>query len=201
MEHPRSPRRFTVGNRPRLVLGGLAAAAGMSLAGCDRSEDYRQAEFTSVRACEQAGFDREVCDAGYSAAAQTHQETAPRFSSRDTCEQEWGTGQCAPALAGSDSGPTAAAAPSASGNVFVPMLAGFVISQALQQRYYSGGYIGGGFSRYGGEPIYRNRTGSTVTLDRSSGRSVATPVNVNTRTVASRGFGGRSMSRGGGFGG
>lgn len=54
---------------------------------------------------------------------------------------------------------------------------------------------------YGSTPIYRNRSGQTVTTTIRSGgndtaiapsRQTVKPVNVNTRTVARQGFGGRS---------
>lgn len=199
MDHSRSPRRFAARSRPRLVLGGLAAAAGMTLTACDTTPEFQPAEFTSVAACTSAGFPDDLCRAGYESARSEHASTAPRFQTRSECEQEWGTGQCAAQLAGAGSdagGAVAGAAPSATGNVFVPAIAGFMLSQALQRRYYDRGGIGPGYyGGYGGTPIYRDRTGTPVRIDRSGGRAVATPVNVNTRTVATRGFGGMGMSR------
>ncbi len=195
MVESQSPRRFTARTRPRLVLGGLAAAAGISLSGCDVTPDFQPTQFTNVTECVNAGFSQDACDAGYNAAKLEYDRSAPQFSSREACEKEWGTGQCAaPQATGQANGSTMS-------NVFVPALAGFVLSQALQRRDYSGGYIGGGFGSYGGGAVYRDRGGSTVTLDRSSGKAVATPVNVNTRSVAKSGFGGMGMSRSRSFGG
>jgi len=202
MDHAKSPRRIASKTRPRLALGGLAAAAGMSLTGCDVGPDFSQAQFTSIGECTTSGFSREACDAAYNAALREYAQSAPKFRSKEACEQEWGTGRCAaPLLTQEAGGGAVQQGGSAFGNVFVPALAGFALSQALQRRDYDSGYIGGGFASYGGTPIYRNRTGGTVTVDRSGGKAVTTPVNVNTRTVSSRGFGGMGMSRGGGFGG
>lgn len=186
MDHHRQRRRFVTGARPQLALGGLAVAATISLGGCG-SPDVQPAEFTSVAECTAAGFAQELCDAGQNAASLEHQRAAPKFTSLDACRQEWGSDSCVPA-SGLSNG-------SSGGNVFVPLLAGFVLSQAMQQRYYDTGRIdryGGG---YGGSPIYRSRTGGTVTLDRSGGTPKMTPVNVNTRTVSASGFGGMGMSR------
>ena len=202
-----SPRRFAARTRPRLVLGGLAAAAGISLGGCDSAPDFQDAQFTSVSECTKAGFAAEVCEAGYK-GAQEQQASAPKFNSLKSCEQEWGANHCQPyastaAAAGNAPGAgVGAGSGSAIGNVFVPMLAGFVISQALQRRHYEGGGLGyyGGYGGYG-SPIYRSRTGNAVVLDRSGGALRTTPVNVNTRTVSRSGFGGMSMSRNSGFGG
>lgn len=208
MEESHPPRRFAPRARPRLVLGSLAAAAGMSLGGCDSTPDFQPAEFTTVKECISAGFPDAVCQSGYNAASLEQQRSAPKFNSLKSCEDEWGGNHCVPATA---SGPAAGSATTGSSgsSIFVPMLAGFVVSQALQQRYYDRGDIGygyyGGGGGYRGSPIYRSRTGGTVTVDRSGGRSVMKPVNVNTRSVAHSGFGGMSMSRsssgGGSFGG
>lgn len=201
MDRNRSPRRFAAKTKQRLVLGGIAAATSISLGACSSEPpQFNSAEFTTVGACTSAGFPDKLCQASYNAAFLEHQRSAPQFQSRANCEQDWGNGQCAP-LAGDSYGN----APSAS-SIFVPALAGFVVSQALQRRYYDDGdvdigYYGGYGGGYRGTPVYRNRSGGTVTVDRSSGKAVATPVNVNTRTVSSRGFGGKGLSRGGGWGG
>lgn len=194
--HP--PRRFAGRNRQKLVLGGLAAAASMTLGGCGGTPDFQDAQFTSVSECTKAGFPDSVCQSSYNAAFLEHQRSAPQFNTLKSCEQEWGGQHCLPA-SGANYGASAS-------SIFVPMLAGFVVSRALQQRYYDDGDIDigyyGGYGGYRGSPIYRSRTGGTVTVDRSGGRSVIKPVNVNTSTVARSGFGGMSMSRSSrGFGG
>lgn len=194
------PRRFAARARPKLVLGGLAAAASMTLGGCGGTPDFQDAQFTSVAECTKAGFPDTVCQSSYNAAFLEHQRGAPQFKSQQDCEKEWG-GQHCERLAGANYN----SSPSLS-SIFVPALAGFVVSQALQRRYYDNGdididYYGGYGSSYRGSPIYRSRTGGTVTVDRSSGTSVSRPVNVNTASVARSGFGGMSMSRGSSFGG
>ena len=184
-------RRFAGRSRPMLALGGLAAAATITLGGCGGTPDFQDAQFTSVSECVKAGFPDNLCQSSYSAALQEYQGQAPKFANLKSCEQEWGSQQCAPATSYGNH----------SSNIFVPMLAGFVLSQALQRRYnedggagigYYGGYGGG----YRGSPIYRDRGGATVTVDRSGGRSISRPVNVNTTTVARSGFGGMGKSRG-----
>ena len=201
-----APRRFAGRRRQRLALGGLAASAAVALTGCDSTPDFQTAQFTTLSECTSAGFPSSVCQAGYNAAYLEHQRTAPKFASQEACEKEWGSGHCAPQIAGAGPDLSSAAlagvpAPSASaGSIFMPAIAGFLVSQALQQRYYDRGDIDidyyGGYSSYRGSPIYRTRTGTPVTIGGGSGgKSVMTPVNVNTRTVAQNGFGGRSFSR------
>jgi uncharacterized protein YgiB involved in biofilm formation len=194
-ERPRSePRRFACRTRPQLALGGLAAVAGLSLTGCDGTPDLQDARFTTVSECVNAGMAEEVCQSGFNAAQLEHQRSAPQFNTLSSCEQDWGSNNCMPMSASNGAGY------SSGGSVFVPMLTGFLISQALQQRYYSGrdigyAYYGGG--GYRGTPIYRDRGGSAVTVQRSGGKAIATPVNVNTTTVARSGFGGMGKSRSG----
>lgn len=198
MDQNRSPRRFAAKTKQRLVLGGIAAATTISLGACSSEPpQFNTAEFTTVNACTSAGFPNDLCEASYNAAFLEHQRSAPQFQSRTGCEDDWGSGQCTPLNAGNPGGGMSAS------SIFVPALAGFVVSQALQRRYYETGevdidYYGGYGGGYRGTPVYRNRSGGTVTVDSSSGKAVSTPVNVNTRTVSSRGFGGMGISRGGG---
>jgi uncharacterized protein YgiB involved in biofilm formation len=187
-------RRFASGHRPRLMLGGLAAV-GVTLSGCEPAEQ-QAAQFTSVAACTQAGFEASLCQSAQSAAEQEHQKSAPRFNSLASCEEEWGTSSCAPMTT-----PAIAGSSYNTGSVFVPMVAGFVLSQAMQRSFYQNGNIGYYGGGYGGGPVYRNRTGTPVTVGRSDGKMIKTPVNVNTASVSRRGFGGMGMSRGGSFGG
>jgi uncharacterized protein YgiB involved in biofilm formation len=175
-----------------LVLGSLVA--GLSLSGCDEAPP-EPARFSSITECVSAGVDQSLCQSGYDAAAKEYQATAPKFTTREECEAEWGSTGCAPltpsstAVAGSGAGVS---------NVFVPLLTGFVLSSMMQQRYYNGDrdyYMYGGGS-YGGRPVYRNRSGTSVTLGRGSGgKMVTTPVNVNTTTVSRSGFGGMGNFR------
>jgi len=190
-------RRFAGRSRSQLALGGIAVAATVTLSGCGGgTPDFQDAQFTSVSECVKGGFPENLCQSSYSSALQEYQKGAPQFANRQGCEQEWGAQQCVQySGTGYSNGHSA-------GSVFVPMLAGFVLSQALQRRYnedggaglgYYGGYGGG----YNSSPIYRDRRGGTVVVDRSGGRSIAKPVNVNTTTVARSGFGGMGKSRSG----
>lgn len=186
MEDTQPRRRFAAPGHKRLVLGSLVA--GLTLSGCEEAPP-EAARFTSVTECVSAGVDQSLCQSGYDAAAKEYQATAPKFNSRAECEAEWGSTGCAPLSGTSGSGV---------GNVFVPLLTGFVLSSMMQQRYYGGDrdyYMYGGGS-YGGGPVYRNRSGTNVTLGRGSGgKMVTTPVNVNTTTVSRSGFGGMGSSR------
>jgi uncharacterized protein YgiB involved in biofilm formation len=192
MDQTSQPRRYARRTHATLALGGLAA---LSLSGCDDTPNFQDAQFTNVSECVKAGFADELCQSSYNAALQQYQGDAPKFNTLKDCEQQWGAQQCGPGVASGQSY-------SSGSNVFVPLLAGFVVSQALQQRYNRDGaagigYYGGYGSGFRGTPIYRDRRGSTVTFDRSGGQAIARPVNVNTTTVARSGFGGMGKSRSG----
>jgi len=189
-------RRFAAERRHRLALGSIAAASTLAVTACEDPPTFQDAQFTSVEACAAAGYPDDLCRAARNGAEIEHQRTAPTFTSLASCEGDWGTGQCQETAIQQPGHPSLT-------SVFVPALAGFVVGRSLQRRYYDEGpssiyYYGGG---NWGSPIYRSRAGSTVTLANSGGKMVATPVNVNTRTVAAKGFGGRGFSRGGSWGG
>ncbi|MCB2077744.1 MAG: DUF1190 domain-containing protein [Novosphingobium sp.] len=185
MTRKQTPRRYTTRIRPQLVMGGIAAAS-FSLTGCSDEPELSDARFTTLAECTKAGYPSDLCNSSYAAALSEHQKTAPSFKTLDECKAEWGDTGCQPTYR-------------SGGSVFVPLMAGFVLSQLVQRDYMRNGYVnyyGGG---YYGTPIYRNRTGNTVTVDRSSTGTVSkTPVNVNTKTVSTSGFGGSSYSRSGG---
>ena len=178
-------RRFAARHHSRLALGGLAVA-GLTLSGCDDAP-ADPLRFANVEQCISAGYERPFCQSTQSAALAEHERSAPQYGNAAQCEAEWGYDGCQR---------------SASSGMFMPLLTGFLVGQALNRR--DGGYYYGGSSYYG-SPIYRNRSGQAVTV--SPGRSATsatrmTPVNVGTTTVARSGFGGRGMSRsGGGWGG
>ncbi|WP_156840361.1 DUF1190 domain-containing protein [Novosphingobium aquimarinum] len=183
-DKPRRERRFTSGQRHKLVLGGIAAAS-MSLSGCGSSEpEFSDARFTTVTECKSAGFPEDLCAQSFAAALKAQQDEAPKFNTLAECQQEWGANNCTPTYNNNTGG-----------NSFMPLLAGFAIGQMMQRNYWNNGYIGSGGGYYG-TPIYRDRGGSTVTVDRGSGGIARTkPVNVNTKAVAAKGFGGMGMSR------
>ena len=190
-------RRKSGHRRPFLALGTIAAST-LALSGCG-DQTPSEVMFTSVDQCVTSGMDRQVCQAGYQDAMRAHLAAAPRFNGMAACEAEYGTGQCTEQQA--------AAVPNNSGgggSFFTPFLAGYMLSSALnnitdysdyRRRQEASGYY------YGSTPIYRNRSGQTLTTTVRSGgsdgvtapsRQSVKPVNVNTRTVARQGFGGRS---------
>jgi uncharacterized protein YgiB involved in biofilm formation len=184
-------RRRLSGRKPPLLALGSIAISSMALAGC-AGDPPGDVLFTSVDQCITAGMDAQVCQAGYQDAMQAHLNAAPRFDGLAACEAEYGAGQCTEQ--------TAATNNTGGGSFWTPFLAGYVLSSALNNigDYYNYRRIQeqNGYA-YGSTPIYRNRTGQTVTTTRPGNNNTAitpsrqtTPVNVNTRTVVRQGFGG-----------
>ncbi|MDF0699377.1 DUF1190 domain-containing protein [Rhizobium sp. MC63] len=190
-------RRKSGHRRPFLALGTIAAST-LALSGCG-DQTPSEVMFTSVDQCVASGMDRQVCQAGYQDAMRAHLAAAPRFDGMAACEAEYGKGQCTEQQANAVPNNTGG-----SGSFFTPFLAGYMLSSALnnisdysdyrRRQEASGSY-------YGSTPIYRNRSGQTLTTTVRSGgadsvtapsRQSVKPVNVNTRTVARQGFGGRS---------
>jgi len=206
-------RRKSGAGRKTLALGTIAATTA-AVAGCDDGGS-RLREFKTVGACQSAGFSSYICEQQYNEALGKHLRQAPRYQSEASCEQVFGADKCreispttqqaaAAARARQDGGAanqtSGAAAEAPQASYFAPLLTGFMVAQALRSvsspyAYYSWrrDYPG-----YSSTPIYTNRSGKTVTArqGRSGRPPVVRPANVNTRTVARRGFGGRGSSRG-----
>ena len=192
-------RRFTRRTPPILTLGTIAAT-GMVLYGCgdDAPQDVA---FSTPQQCAEAGVDAQICEAEYQQALQKHLTDAPHYASLQECEAAIGEGKCF--QAGGASGQNSAGQTSGSGSgFFVPFMTGYLISSALSNMSSYGAYRDYRYSSgYSSTPIYRNRTGDTLTSTISNGQRTSRPVNVNTTTASRYGFGGRSTSRGGFFGG
>lgn len=192
-----------------MVLTTIMASSSLSLAACDNSPPANSGwlsppapqaaaeqtvdgrTYPDLQACRDADLvPNSECDAAFAQA----QAQAPKFNDRQSCEERYGVDQCVPR---SQSG---------GGSVFMPLLTGFVVGQALSNLgnrgyygvqspyYYDRPYGGGGY--YGGYGRgYRGR-------DYVTGRSYDTygaPSRVQSRSsVISRGgFGGGARSYGG----
>lgn len=190
----RPRRRKSSMSRKSLALGTIAVA-GLTVAACDDGPDTSRI-FKSLADCRQSGYSEFVCDKEFNEARARHAKTAPKFKSSDACEKQFGSSKCMVHSTSVTNGGT-----TSSSNFYTPLLAGFLVSQALQRvrspyDYYS---YRSSYPGYYSTPIYRDRGGRTVTRVRTgtgtSAKTVSRPVNVNTRTVTRRGFGGRSVSR------
>lgn len=184
-----------------LVLTSMVAGGSLSLQACDDPPAATQwaeppaaaapaagAEgqaFTSVEDCRASGRSAAECDTAYRAALADNDANAPRFNQQQTCEEQYGVGQCVPRN---------------NGSFFTPLLTGFIIGQALNggfgggRAYYRGrdGYnnFGGGGGRYGRDYVTgRNRVGGDA-FGPPATRQAPARVQSRSGVVSRGGFGG-----------
>jgi uncharacterized protein YgiB involved in biofilm formation len=180
------------------ALTTLTAASTLALQGC--GEDSFGAEgqvFSTVAECVSSGVAQADCQEAYAAAQADDANDAPRFENRELCEGEFGQNEC---QARSDGG----------GSFWVPLLAGFVIANAIdgdldfdrrKRRYAplyrnrgSGTWYHGG-SNYGA--MSRASSGRYGFDQAALNRPVSAPRVQSRSDIASRGgFGGRARSSG-----
>lgn len=135
------------------VALAIVGAAAFALTGCQESRT-EAAAFPDIASCKAAAkadgwFTAADCDTTFAEAQALHDETAPRYESRELCETEHGPDACQQVSGGSGSG------------VFMPMLMGYMIGQAMGggrpiaqpvMARSGGGYVtpnGSGFGRLG----------------------------------------------------
>jgi len=189
--------------RVNLLLMGSAALA---LAGCGEEEAEQAGVYESVEECVSGGMYTETfCRESFEQANKLHPQMAPRYASAKDCEADFGANHCQGAPP-----PTGVAASADSGGSFwMPLMAGFMVSQALgaigragqplyrpnEERRDYNGYAGRGYSpgswRTAGNVEVARRTGGTL-LNR--GTFAGTPV--RSTTISRGGFGSRAASVG-----
>ncbi|HEX4181147.1 MAG TPA: DUF1190 domain-containing protein [Caulobacteraceae bacterium] len=158
------------------------SAAG--LAGCGGGDQPKV--YNSVAACK-ADHPGHACDDAWQASVGEHDKTAPRYTNEQACEAQYGPGHCE-AREG--------------GQVFMPLMAGFILGQMLNNNRCNtgapygncGGYGGGG---YFGHPVFYASGGGYRTPAINPGESVFT----RSGGVSRGGFGATAGFRGalGGF--
>lgn len=188
--------------RSRNVGLVLMGASSFALAACDDVQTEQANIFNSKEQCIQSGdFTQQQCEQSLKAAIEEHEKQAPRYSYKAACEQEFGAGRCYEDKSQSSSG-------SGGGSFFMPFLAGYMVSNALNSfsrptpLYWNS--WSGGYATPGGDQIDRRnidrRTGRTR-VARSAIKPVSKPKVTRTKTVARGGFGKRARSGGYRFGG
>jgi len=114
--------------RSRTIALTILGAAAFTLAGC-REEQIDAQAYPDLASCK-AAVDLEglltsqQCDTAFAEAQLLHQEAAPRYASLAVCEEQHGEGAC-----GSE-----AEATGGSSGIFMPLLAGYLIGNALAGR-------------------------------------------------------------------
>ncbi len=117
--------------RSRHVALVLAGSAVMAVAACEDDRVDAQS-FPDLQSCIAAAqenslwFTEQDCRDNFANAAQEYLETAPRYESRELCEQEHGPGKC-------EGDPTQTAQNSGGGFSFMPMLMGFMLGSMMSR--------------------------------------------------------------------
>lgn len=180
--------------RISLVLMGTATIA---LAACDDTE--QAGVFSSVEECKASGiYTEEHCNSSLDEAKKQHAKVAPKFSTLEDCEAEFGPGRCS-----SPHGSQAVQQGGGSGSFWMPLMMGYLVGKALNnsqplyrpyerpQTGYSGGSGSWGGWRTGDNVQVSDRTGAQTVS--SSATRASTP---KTTTVSRGGFGARASSVG-----
>ncbi|WP_112874440.1 DUF1190 domain-containing protein [Paracoccus endophyticus] len=199
------PRR----KRSRHVALMLAGAAVLTLAACEDDQTDAQA-FPNLDACLAAAkegglwFTADDCRTQFAEAEKTHLETAPRYESRELCEQEHGADACgADPVAQAAADPNAPADPNAAaqqqqggGFSFMPLLVGYMMGSMLSRG-------GGVFS----QPMIRTPNGystpnggQTFASNTGAGKVPATTFNRAPATIGQQPMTRAQVAQRGGFG-
>ncbi|MBT9383801.1 DUF1190 domain-containing protein [Pseudooceanicola sp. CBS1P-1] len=131
----------------KVALAIVGAASFAALAGCREDQVDAQA-FPDLQSCKAASnnsglFSVQECETAFADAQQLNVETAPRYDSKATCEQEHGEGNCeseAQAMGNEGGG---------MGSIFLPLMAGYLI----------GNMMGGRTGMAAAQPLYKTANG------------------------------------------
>ncbi|HET6970015.1 MAG TPA: DUF1190 domain-containing protein [Phenylobacterium sp.] len=183
-----------------LVLTGVMAAGGVSLAACDSHMDQGKPvdsyTYASLQEClDKKQVPADQCQAAEQTAKIDEQKSA-RYGDQTTCEDVYGPGQCVPRGYNNGGG----------GSFWGPLITGFVVGRMLD-----GGWHSRGLYRDWRDGGYYTTSGGRVWTDYSTGHSRigsrgfdppdvmhAPPKAMSRASVISRGgFGGRMSSFGG----
>jgi uncharacterized protein YgiB involved in biofilm formation len=180
--------------RSKSLKLALMSATVLTVAACDNPEEV--AIFETLDQCiNQAGFEREYCEANMQTAKQEHVRVAPKYTSVGDCEADFGPEQCETAPQTTQNG----------GSVFMPLMMGYMMGSMLSNN-----------SRVATQPLYRSKDNPanfrTADNQKIAGKTGITKVpgsvtkapTTKTRTTRRGGFGaaarattGRARSFGG----
>ena len=132
------------------------------VAACDDAPEPKV--YRSVADCA-ADHDSKVCDSAWQASVGEQAASAPQYNVRDGCEQQYGAGHCM-------------AYDSPRGQVFIPLMAGFIVGRMMSRPDSNGpatgGWSGGGGGGYVGHPVFFNAGGGYSAPAARSGEALFT---------------------------
>jgi len=161
-------------------VAALMGASAFALSACEEQK-VDTAIFDSLQQCiNEPGMLREDCEKRYAEAKSQHAAVAPKYTSAQDCQADFGAGQCEQAPYRSQSG----------GSIFMPLMMGYMMGSMIGRR---------GFSS--AQPLYRSakdpktyRTADNRKAGSATGRtrvasSAASRPSVKTSTIKRGGFG------------
>ena len=180
--------------RSRHVALVLAGTATLALAACEDDRVDAQS-FPDLESCIAAAkdsslwFTEDDCRTNFAAAQAEFAETAPRYESKELCEQEHGAGNCGDDPAAQQSG--------GGGFSFMPLLVGYMMGSMLSRG-------GGIFS----QPMVRTADGKFSTpkgnqsfaTNRGSGKVASSTFQRAPSTIGKAPMSAAQVSQRGGFG-
>ena len=176
---------MSVSKRSRkAALVMMVPATGFFLASCSNAEDpVEAAVFETAEQCA-AFYDKTACEAELAKASELHQQMAPKYSSAEQCETDFGTGNCQQAQSSS--------------SFFMPMMMGFLAGQLMGKSTSAKKYVPT-------QPLYRSkddfstfRTGANQPVARQTGPVQVSPSRMMVQPgqiVQRGGFGKQAQSR------
>ena len=173
---------------PRVKPLSLALAS-LIAGGCSLKEEAHI--FKTVEECDTSlKFTRSECQTAYEKALIQAKQTAPRYRTLRDCEYEFGQHQCEQL--------------SSSSNYFMPIMAGFMVSEAFRRHnYYHGynplfSYYGGGYSR-NRKPVWTTADGDKIAKGHKTsanvGKSAFKKKPTVTKTISRGGFGSTASAK------
>ncbi|MDV7338145.1 DUF1190 domain-containing protein [Terasakiella sp. A23] len=168
--------------RSKSLKLALMGATLFSMTACDNPDEVA-AIFEDVDECAKyEGQDLDQCRQGWEKAAEEHIRTAPKYTSIEDCQEDFGPEQCEQAPQQTSSG----------GSVFMPLMMGYMMGSMLSN---------GTRSNVATQPLYRSkddpksfRTGDNQKVSSKTGvqkvpSNVTKAPSTKTSTVRRGGFG------------
>lgn len=158
----------------------LLSATVIGLSGCDEAK-VDAAVFDSLERClNEPGMLREQCERSYAEAKNQHAAVAPKYTSAEDCQADFGAGKCEPAPYQTSSG----------GSIFMPLMMGYMMGSMMGGRGFAGSqplYRAAGDSK-GFRTADNRKAGSVMGKTRVASSAASKPT-VKSTTMSRGGFG------------
>lgn len=169
-------RHVTMKRSKKIGLAILGSAGLVGLTACDQADDPLQTGqfFASAQACE-AAHNKQECVDSLEQAKTEHEKTAPKFTTREACEAEFGAENCVRPETVQAGG----------GGWFMPAMMGFMMGRMM----------GGGYAA--AAPVYRDTNNTAYSGRQPLGTIDSTRMAPPQRVAGTTGAPSYSPARGG----